>query len=178
MYIGTGSFANYSSRGKQFASAGPWLPSSFFFWGKIASQTNAAVTSLICTHVDGLSKTGFPNLCYYPYALQLYSFRAACRGACEQVPVLRFRRIVHFHVDAHGAAPAEDRQPLRFGDFCSVTATNPCCNPVKCKIQWIWWTTLSMKRKSLPSATRRTTWMMSMMRVSGGRKDAGFLAWC
>lgn len=37
--------------------------------------------------------------------------------AAEQVPVLRFRHIVHFHIIAHGAPPADDRQPLNFWDF-------------------------------------------------------------
>lgn len=35
----------------------------------------------------------------------------------EQVPVLRFRRVVHFHGIAHGAAPVEECQPRNFGDF-------------------------------------------------------------
>lgn len=49
----------------------------------------------------------------------LYNFNLSPRRviASEQVPVLRFRRIVHFHGIAHGAAPAADRQPLHFLDF-------------------------------------------------------------
>lgn len=62
--------------------------------------------------------------------------------------------------------------------FCFAPAESVSFSHDKCKKRWIWWMTQSMKRKSPLSATPRTTWMTSRMRVSARRKNAGFLACC
>lgn len=54
--------------------------------------------------------TACPSICF----TTLRFWRSGAPS--EQVPVLRFRHIVHFHEVAHGAAPVEDRQPPKIPD--------------------------------------------------------------
>lgn len=111
----------------------------------------------------------------YIYKLVIVASLPSNDFRCSTSACLPF---VHFHRIAHAAAPAEVHQHLNFSGFCSLVARNPPHIPDKCKTRWIWGTIYSMTRKNPLSATRRTSLTILKTRVSGSRKEAGFLACC